>query len=238
MRRIPLSRYGTGNRNLASWQSDIADLVKAAIRGEKIFIEFDGSTDSRRTGSIARLHLSDDCIQNFMHGTYHHHGWGYNRSTARQHITPDESKVQPHYAANIGIDGKAKWDGRTNKVDVSNGWSVSWLKDYDETKGTKWVWAKPDDPPAVMPKDKLGREIQKGDFISYILYHFDNDYNAAGLYYGKVTKIENDGTVWAKNIKLKEDDRVDEKRIKDNSLIVIMSKDLMDKLMLARLSIL
>ena len=82
------------------------------------------------------------------------------------------------------------------------------------------------------------KPIKKGDFISYVLYHFDNGRNGAGIYYGKVTKIEGDGTVHAKNIKLKDDDRVAEMRIKDNSLIVIMTKDLMDKLMLARLSIL
>lgn len=234
--KIPLYRYG--QNSTSSWQDDITEMVKAYIRGEKIFVEFDGSTDSRRTSSIGRLCLSEDYIQNLMHGSYPQNRWSYRAVSSRKYIKPDENKVTPSDIGLIYMDGKVKWDKRSNKVDINNGWGIHWLKGYDETQGTKWVWAKPEDPPAIIPKDKLDREIKKGDFISYILYHFDNSYNAAGIYYGKVTKIENDGTVHATNIKLTENDRVAEKRIKDNSLIVIMSKDLMDKLMMARLSIL
>jgi len=213
----------------------MAEMVKAYIRGEPIFVMFDSTGDARRIGSIGRFHISSDCMQNLLHGQYHYYSSNRN---PRVPIKPDESLITPATFKSVALEGYVKWDGRSNKVTVYSGSSVIWLKGYDASRGTEWKWAKPDDPPATVPKDKLGREIQKGDFISYILYHFDNRYNAAGIYYGKVTKIENDGTVWAKNIKLSEKDLVDDKRIKDNSLIVIMSKDLMDKLMMARLSIL
>lgn len=235
---IPLCRYNTNNAN-NSWAISMAEMVKAYIRGEKIFVQFDGKTDTRRTGAIGRLVISETCMQNYLHGSYHHRAWGYNNNVPpRDRIEPDESKITPQAMITIALDAHVEFDGRKNRVGVTNGWGADWIKGYDESKGTVWKWAKPDDPPQVIPEDKLGREIKKGDFISYVLYHFDNDRNAAGIYYGKVTKIEADGTVHAKNIKLSEDDRVAEKKIKDNSLIVIMSKDLMDKLMLARLAIL
>ena len=235
MQKINISWYGHyGN---TSYRTDVMEMVRRYINGEKIFVEFDGSSDSRRTGSIGQFHISDDCLQDLMYGAQkpYFSPWG-QKPPARPHVKPDASLLKVSTFDKVPISGHVTWDKRKNKVDAGNCYSLMWLKDYDETLGTKWVWAKPDDDPAVTPQDKLGRDIKKGDFISYVLYHFDNGYNGAGIYYGKVTKIENDGTVHAKNIKLKDDDRVAEKRIKDNSLIVIMSKDLMDKLMIARLS--
>ena len=220
-----------------SWREDMADLVRAYIRGEPIFVRYTGESDSRRTTSIARLHIKNDSMQDILHGSIQYSYYRYN-TQKRDNIEVLEENVKADHFERVGISGYVTWDGRKNKVDVNNGYDLVWLKGHTEEEGTKWVWAKPEGPPAVVPKDKLGRDIAKGDFISYILYHFDNSHNAAGIYYGKVTKIENDGTVWAKNIKLSEKDRVDDKRIKDSSLIVIMSKDLMDKLMMARLSIL
>jgi hypothetical protein len=235
VQKIGISRYYGQSLSASVWAREMAEMVKAYIRGEPQFVEFDGSTDARRTGSIGRIVISDEEMQNILHGATEYRGY-YNRGPARQTIEVKEENVDALKLERYNPTLKVKWDGRSNSIDAS--WGAHWLKGYDASQGTKWVWAKPEDPPAITPKDKLGREIKKGDFISYILYHFDNSHNAAGIYYGKVSKIENDGTVHAKNIKLKEDDRVDEKRIKDNSLIVIMSKDLMDKLMLARLSIL
>lgn len=225
--------------NDQSWREEMAELVKAYIRGEPIFVRFGGRSEARRAGSIARLYIDVEDMQDILHGQvrYTNHYYRYNQNP-RAHIEVKEENVNPDHFLSVGISGYVKWDGRKNRIDVSNGFDIVWLKDRKAEEGTHWVWSKPEDPPAVIPQDKLGRDIKVGDFISYILYHFDNKHNAAGIYYGKVSKIENDGTVHAKNIKLKDDDRVDEKRIKDNSLIVIMSKDLMDKLMLARLSIL
>jgi len=235
---IPLSRYQWRAQSPVpnNWADEMAEMVKAYIRGEPIFVGFDPVAEPKRIGSVGRLYISSECIQNLLYGSYNH--FRYAQRETRPLLKPEESLIKPETFKMIILDGHVKWDGRSNKVNIGSAYSVNWLKGYDASKGTIWKWAKPDDPPAITPKDKLGRDITKGDFISYILYHFDNKYNAAGIYYGKVTKIENDGTVWAKNIKLSEKDKVAEKRIKDNSLIVIMTKDLMDKLMMARLSIL
>jgi hypothetical protein len=236
--KVPLCfSYKHGTKQ-TSWADEIVEMLRGYIRGEPVFIEFTGSDDSRRTGSIARLYINDLEMQNILHGGPDQHGWGYLRTRAPRTLREvDEKYITNQSVLSYRGNYRAKWDGRRQEFDLRNGWSAQWLKGYDPAQGTLWKWEKPAGPPAVVPKDKLGRDIQVGDFISYILYHFDNSRNAAGIYYGKVTKIDKDGTVHAKNIKLKDTDVVDEKRIKDNSLIVIMSKDLMDKLMLARLSI-
>lgn len=237
VKKVPLYRYYQGG-NRSQWASEMEEMIRAYVRGEEVFIEFNGDSDSRRTGSIAKLSITHDEMQNILYGSYDNTRWGYRNNPPREVIAVTEQGIKASNLQYYQPSFVAKWTGRRNALDVNNGYGANWLKGYDATQGTKWVWAKPEDPPAVIPKDKLGRDITKGDFISYILYHFDNSHNAAGIYYGKVTKIEGDGTVHARNIKLSEDDQVAEKRIKDNSLIVIMSKDLMDKLMMARLSIL
>lgn len=129
------------------------------------------------------------------------------------------------------------WDGRRNSETSNTAYEpIAWLPNH--TGGTVWHYDRTRKPVEVKPlEDRLGRPIEVGAFCSYILYHFDSD-GAAGIYFGKVTKIERDGTVWFKNIKLKDDDRVAEKRVKDNSNIVMLTKDLMEQLMLARLSVL
>lgn len=220
----------TGNiTSITSWKNDMADMLRKYLNGESIFVCFDTKYDPKREGSIGKLVINN--VQDLLHGSY-----GWRARGPRDHIEEIPANVKADNFERVMIDGHVVWNGRSNKVQFSQ-WSVKWLPDRAEEEGTVWEFLKPESKPRVAALDKLGREIKIGDFISYILYHFDNNYNAAGLYYGKVTKIDRDGTVHAKNIKLKEDDAVDEKRIKDNSLIVIMSKDLMDKLMLARLSI-
>lgn len=211
-------------------KKEVGDMIRQYLRGEPVYIKI--TSDERRVGAIARLNISDETIQDILHGGYSNF---YYSRVARQHIDPIPENVDDSKIGLVHISGFATWTGRKNRVNELYGRAMVWLKDYEGD--TVWSFEKPTVPkkPAY---DKLGREINVGDFISYILYHFDNADNAAGIYYGKVTKIDYDGTVIAKNIKLSETDKVAEKRIKDSSLIVIMSKDLMDKLMMARLSIL
>lgn len=237
---IPLFYGYSGPLTHEQWADEMVEMIRAYIRGEPIFIRCNGNDDSRRTGSIARLGISYQEMQNILYGSHDQSGWGYyhRNHTPRNPLPITEEGITREKLMTYRPSFEATWDKRKNKIDINTGWAADWIKGYDPTLGTQWVWKKPDDDPAVIPEDKLGREIKKGDFISYVLYHFDNGRNGAGIYYGKVTKIDGDGTVHAKNIKLKDDDRVAEMRIKDNSLIVIMTKDLMDKLMLARLSIL
>lgn len=231
MSLIPLHRYGVV-KNSALWKSNMAELLRKYLRGEPIYVSFDNKYEPKRTGSVGRLVITN--VQDLLHGSIF---WQRYNIPSREVIPEVPENVKEEHFDRVQMLGNVVWDGRKNKVQF-NGWGLSWIDDHDPKVGTVWVYAKPESKPTTPVLDKLKREIKVGDFISYILYHFDNANNAAGIYYGKVSKIDSDGTVYAKNIKLKDDDRVDEKRIKDNSLIVIMSKDLMDMLMLARLSIL
>lgn len=132
--------------------------------------------------------------------------------------------------------GELKWNKRSNSP---NFWSstdnLEVLLDYDGD--TVWQFDRDRKKRAelVYAEDRLGRRIQVGDFITYILYQFDGG-GAAGIYFGTVTNIEIDGSVWAKNVGLSSSDRVADMKIKDNKLITILSDDLMKQLMIAKLS--
>lgn len=81
--------------------------------------------------------------------------------------------------------------------------------------------------------DRIGQEIKINDFCSYILYQFDNS-RAAGIYYGNVTKITN-GDVYCTNVTLGSEEKSAEKKVKSANLITIITDDLMDKLVMAKL---
>lgn len=228
------------NANAAQTQKDqenLAEFLKLYLSGEPVYIQI--TNDPRRKDSIAQFKMDDDTIQDLLHGSHDQSRWynSYQRTqtSTRERIEPLPENVDVAKMGKMSINGHAVWDGRKNKVNYLSAWNIMWLKGHEG--GTVWSY-EAQAVEKVDALDKLGREIKVGDFISYILYHFDNDRNAAGIYYGKVTKVTPQGNVYAKNIKLNEDDEVADKQIKDNSLIVIMSKDLMDRLMMARLSIL
>lgn len=235
MANIDLNQYSYGRGTPAAflWKTNMAEMVRKYMRGETIYIGFDPTREPKRKGSVGRLVITN--MQDLLHGDYEYRRNRYSQTPELIEEIPENVKEENF--DRVQIIGHILWNGRKNKIQVST-WSMFWIDDHDPTVGTVWAFEKPEDVPDTVARDKLDREIKVGDFISYILYHFDNGSSAAGIYYGKVTKIEKDGTVHAKNIKLASDDVVAEKRIKDNSLIVIMTKDLMDKLMLARLSIL
>jgi len=228
--RIPLKANGRNMTAFKHDQQNLADMLKLYLSGEPVYIEL--SAEPMRVGAIARLKLEDDVIQDLLHGEVDRHRWYGSRTAVRQRIEPKPENVVVENMGKININGSAVWDGRKNRVNYLSGWNMNWLKGHEG--GTVWVYQKVQ-VPKVVAKDKLDREIKVNDFISYILYQFDGE-GAAGIYYGKVTKVDDDGSVWAKNIKLKSDDKQAEKRIHHNGLIVIMTKDLMDQLMLAKLS--
>ena len=231
----PLNPYRLPNHSpqRALWKTNMAEMLKKYLRGEPVFVAFDKNYEPKREGSVGRLKITN--VQCLLHGEYEYYRHRYGKKDDFIEEIPENVK-EDHFES-IGISGHIVWDKRSNKVQAT-GWGMNWDDARADDEGTVWAWAKDPEPEQVVAEDKLGREIKVGDFISYILYHFDNGSNGAGIYYGKVTKITKTGTVHAKNIKLKDNDHVAEMRIKDNSLIVIMSKDLLDKLMLARLSIL
>lgn len=231
--KIPLynnhSRYSMAGTT-TTWMEDMAEMFRTYLKGDPVYVEI--KDDPKRVGSIGRLKFTKDEIQDLLHGGYDSNRWHSYGGTKRQTIEPLPENVDPLAFARINIPITVVWDDRNNKVTSRSAWSINWLKGHEG--GTVWHYGLPE-VPQVEAKDKLGRTLAVGDFISYILYQFDGD-GAAGIYYGKVTKIEKDGSVYARNIKLKSDDRQDEKRIKENGLIVIMTKDIMDQLMMAKLS--
>ena len=234
MTKIPFSSYYNRQQpGPGSWPSSMAELLRKYLQDEPIYVSFDEGYEPKRKGSIGRLVINN--VQDLLHGSYEINYRGV--FNPRKPIPELPENVKEEHFTKVQITGHVVWEGRKNRVQFHS-YITFWEKDHKPEIGTVWAYEKPEDKPQALAYDKLDREIKVGDFISYILYHFNNDRNAAGIYYGKVTKIDKDGTVYAKNIKLKEDDIVAEKRIKDNSLIVIMTKDLMDKLMMARLSIL
>lgn len=230
MANVPVFHYGlaSGSAAEAQWCEDFAEILKRYISGETIYVGFDPTKEPQRQGSVGKLTITN--IQDFLHGESEYQYTRYHYA-ARKELDLIPENVKPENMTKVRIEGHVTWKGRSNKVKA--GWNQFIITDHDGE--TEWVLIK-DEPEQIIPQDRLGRDIQVGDFISYVLYHFDNGHTAAGIYYGKVTKITKDGVVSAKNIKLKPTDLVGDKVIKDNSLIVKMTTDLMDQLMLAKLS--
>lgn len=174
-----------------------------------------------RFGSIARV------VQ---------YSYYYNPHTASSLTQAQKDQNTRSFAMSKNFSGELRWDGRNSKPGFySRSDLVEWLPDWKG--GTVWQFdrerskrVKP-----VVALDKLGREIQVGDFCTYILYQFQGR-DAAGIYFGNVTKVEKDGQVFCKNVKLTSSDRQAEMAIKNNNLITILTDDLMRQLMLAKLS--
>ncbi|MNR94771.1 hypothetical protein D3C72_258590 [compost metagenome] len=180
---------------------------------------------SERFGSIARL------VRN-SYSSYSYSGYGYNRFSQK----PDAATELAEFMRSKHIHGELRWDGRNSKPSFSH---YSDLVEYlpGWTGGTEWRFDR-ERKQRVQAKsafDRLGREIQVGDFCTYILYQFDGR-GAAGIYFGNVTSIDKEGRVTCKNVSLKTGERVAEKEIKDNNLITILTDDLMRQLMLAKLT--
>ena len=93
-----------------------------------------------------------------------------------------------------------------------------------------------DDPRSVKPiMDRLGTKIKVGDFCSFVARNPST--NKLQTYFGKVTKIDKSGLIWCENIKLNDSDVIKERKVSDNSNIVVITNDLMDRIMIHRLSL-
>jgi hypothetical protein len=159
----------------------------------------------------------------------------------RPRYDPNDTRVEYIY-------GKATWDKRSNSVDwCSADQDFEFLLEY--VGPTEWYYKSKKDriPKEIFPAyDRLGRQIQVGDFVTYIL-----NTGVPSIEFGQVTKIVNgvDETcsswnkeeycahVYCRNIKLDADERVIEKRIKHHCDIVIVHDDLKNELMMRRLSL-
>lgn len=206
---------------MLAWADEMAEMLNRYLQQEPIYVEI--TNDPKRIGSIGRLVINN--VDDIMSGRQSR----YEPVKRRPNLATQSMFISCPY-----INCSIRWEKRANQLNYVQASSLYWHKDRTKEEGTVWVFEKPKID-KVIPTDRLGRAIEVNDFISYILYQFDGG-GAAGIYYGKVTKIEDDGTVWAKNIKLNETERQAEKKIKDSKLAVIMTADLMDQLMLARLS--
>lgn len=244
MTPIPLRNSGISGRRIT--EGELQSMWETLLRGETIYIEYTTPVyqDHHRKGSIGKMVFSPrEDSPKFLDYT-----------NPIQWTTDRDQFVEDFYLGKVDINTlRRKWgprgmlplphflltfDGRRNKLKPPID-GMSWLKDY--AGPTKWVDTTPPKkklPPKIV-KDRLGRELSVGDFVSYILYH--HTVSGAGIYFGTITKITDAGGVWAKNINLGVKNpygipEVAEKQIKDPSQIVIMTKDLMDQLVLAKLS--
>lgn len=223
-------------------QKYVKEIWEILLSGGEIFVEYDFpsySMDRVRKGTIGRVKFSprddaskfiqydskrnwDDMVDQFVEDFY------LDKVTIDQlrRVGYHNHLPLPHILA--------RFDGRPNKLKPDHS-GLIWLKDY--TGPTVWKNSIPSKKslPRKIVKDRLGRELNVGDFITYILYH--HTVTGAGIFFGTVTKITDAGKVFAKNIKMGDTyDRSEEKQIKDPSQAVIMTKDLMDQIVLKKLS--
>lgn len=126
-------------------------------------------------------------------------------------------------------------DGRSIKTASPYSDDLYWLKDYSGP--THWVFtrkAKADTPPVVV-LDRLGNELKQGDFIAYV----GREPYTSGmgdLFFGFVEKISPKGVVYAKNIKLDDDDKAQTIRLGYPERATKLNKEIIDQLMIRRLT--
>ena len=191
----------------------VRDLHRRIMAGEKVYVKFTEYQDERRTDSIA--YISKFSIREDY--PYHHRSY-YAKAPPKGKSRPAITTMQ------------VAWEGRKNTLSV---WIYDILVLTDYAGPSVWKWEKPVGP-LVVAKDRTGRVIKKGDFINYVLHHHVS--YGTTIHFGTVSKIDRDGTVWAKNVKVDDKETVAEKRIKNNENIVVLTKDLLDRLMLLKLA--
>jgi hypothetical protein len=190
------------------WLTDMEEFIALQKNRTPLYFSFN---DDRREGSIARSTTLE---------------FQLDTAYGRWIRTGLRRKNNLGYA-------QVKWDKRSKKL-IGYAYEINWLKGYEGS--TVWAWDPHPGPkaPQFFPKDRTGADIKVGDFCLYVLHHFEK--SGASTRFGTVTKIAHDGTVWAKNVKIGDDETVAEKRINDNETILVLTKDLLDRLMLLRLS--
>lgn len=85
-------------------------------------------------------------------------------------------------------------------------------------------------------EDKFGEELAVGSLVIYA----DKDYSGPTTCIvpriGNITSISKSNTIYCKNIKLSNTDKVVETRIKNNQSLFLLSDDIKDKLMISKLT--
>lgn len=126
-------------------------------------------------------------------------------------------------------------DGRTINAASPYTDELYWLKDYSGP--THWVFTRKakGETPAVEVKDRLGNDLKQGDFIAYVGRE-PYTTGMGDLYFGFVEKISPKGVVYAKNIKLDDDDKVQTIRLTYPERATKLNKEIIDQLMIRRLT--
>jgi hypothetical protein len=212
------SYYYTVDKNTAKyreWVADIRQFINDIAVGNPVYVEYKSTNSAGRAGTIARVK-------------------GFAKSESTEEIRKNISDYleRPYRLEYIQLD--VEFDDRKNKLKPKID-DIHWLKGYSES--TVWQHT----PPVPQPKaplkpihDRLGREVKIGDFVSYAITWYNT--SRIDVYFGTVTRISDRNVVYCTNIKLDDDDTVTEERIKDNSAMVLITKDLIDQLMIKRLS--
>lgn len=129
--------------------------------------------------------------------------------------------------------GKTNWsfeieiDGRENLI--LGGGQFSWLQGYNGP--TVWKFTKKAKPEAVKILDKAGTELTVGDTV---VVSRDDD-----LVVGRLTRRSDKGTVWIRQIKMREGekDRAEVQIINvRNDTILKLSNEMLDQVMMAKLA--
>jgi hypothetical protein len=212
------SYYYTVDKNTAKyreWIADIKQFINDIAVGNPVYVEYKSSNSAGRAGTIAR-------VKGFS-----------ERNIAADVIHDITLYIERPYRLEL-LQLEIEFDDRKNKLKPQLD-DIVWLKGYSGPT----VWQH--NPPPPKPKaplnpiyDRLGREVKLGDFVSYAMTWYNT--SKINVYFGTVTKISDRNVVYCTNIKLDDDDTVTEERIKDNSSMVLITKDLIDQLMIKRLS--
>lgn len=199
-------------RMLISFQDPAAEEFFTRLhKGETLWVRY---RRGNRTGAIGKASLSSENQWNPSKP------WGIHLAT---------SKNAHNYAVFIDV---AFDKGRGAKLVYMYGIEVEWLDGYDGPIVYKSPTRK---KVAVVPKDRLGKEIKVGDFGSCVLSHAV--FSGPALYFGKITRITEYGKVYIRTIPLSESEKPVEQKLNKNSDFVIIDDTLMSDLMMKRLSL-
>lgn len=189
------------------------EFLKDIEDGKDVYVEYRNSAG--RDGSIAKVYEVENPSR-ILSG-----------SIALKDVT---SSI---YSFQRNIKFKVKFDDRKNRI-LATPYNSVWLQGYSGP--TVWNYTKPIPKSTYKKKallDRFGCELKEGDFVCFA---YSITKRKAMTAYGHISKISATNTCYVKNIKLNDKESVREYQILDNSSLILMTEDLMDKIMIARLS--
>jgi hypothetical protein len=218
-------------------QIELAELLELKQRGlmsNKISIGlsltapsyYEDFTEHNRVAAMIQTRItSGDPIYVRFHDSRRQGSIGLLKNITVNKIT---FRTDVYYFNDIEIE----WTGRSNKVKPHSS-EIEILEHY--AGPTVWAWEQTVKSPVVIPtiKDHLDAEVAIDDFVSFV----SRKYGRVKLHFGNVTRVTESGRVWVKTLKLRDQDTAaQEVKVHDTDTIVKIGKDLMDRLILARMS--